>query len=708
MPVKKLQFKPGVNRESTTYAAEGGWFDMDKIRFRSGFPQKLGGWAALSANTFNGVARHMINWVTLNYFNLVGIGTNCKFYIENGGTYNDITPLTAASPVALAAAPFATTNLSRLVTVTIASHGMSPGTYVTFSGAAAVAGLTLNGEFEAITCPTGNTITIIAPTAANATTTGGGGAVTANIQIAAGNSVYSVGNGWGAGTWGGLVSGGASTGWGAASVVGIGQQLRIWSSDNFGQDLVLAPRGGAIYYWTVDTSTYARAITLVGDGYVPTATLKVISSDIQRFVIALGANSYLAGNPNTAFDPMLVRWSDQESATTWIPAPTNQAGEYKLTSGSTIVTGRTARQEILIWTDSALFSMQYLGPPYTFGFTLLMDNISIISPQATVTANNTTFWMGLDKFYNYSGRVDTLPCTLRSYIFGDINMSQAYQIISGSNEGFNEVWWFYPSADSNVCNRYVIYNHLENIWYFGNLQRTAWLDSPLRSFPMAAISVQNSYLLADIGASDVNITVINGVSYPDENGTLQIDSEQITYADYNNNTFTGCVRGVNGTTSASHTQYTQVMSVPTNQIIYHENGVDDYSLTSPVAIESFIESADFDISDGDRFGFVWRMLPDVTFEGSTVAAPSVTISLLPRQNSGTQYRSTTQDQVVSSNSYLPGANQPVRTYTVQLFTGQVYTRARGRQMAFRIDSSDVGVAWQLGAPRIDIRPDGRR
>jgi len=815
MPLQKLQFKPGVNRESTTYANEGGWFESDKIRFRSGQPEKIGGWTNLAASvngvayTYAGVNRDMCNWVTLSYANLNGIGTNQKYYVEYGYKYYDITPLTAASPVSLGAAPFSMTSGSYLVTVTASAHGASPGTWVTFAGATAAGGLTLNGEYEIISTPDGNTYTIISSTAATSTTTGGGSGVTASYQINAGNATYSTSNGWGTGPWNGVVYGAASStlssaitatatsitvasvsgfpspagtivieaeiisytgistntftgctrpaissttqsprtghaagitvrqyssqtsgtsayGWGAASASAnsIGTQLRLWSADNFGQDLIFAPRGGAIYYWAADTTTSPtpRGITLqkaaqnasyANYAYVPNSTLALISSDVQRFVIAFGANQYTPGDSATTFDPMLVRWSDQEDPYEWVPAVTNQAGEYRLQGGSTIVTARSSKQEILIWTDGALFSMQYLGPPYIWGFNQLMDNTSIISPNAVASVNNQTFWMGVDKFYVYTGRVDTLPCTLRQYVFNDINQDQAYQIIAGTNEGFNEVWWMYPSFGSPVNNRYVVYNHLEQIWYYGTINRTAWLDSPLRPYPMGAFSVQNSYLDTAITSVQTSITVINGFAYPGS-GTLLIDSECIDYTGHtqtDGNTIANCVRGAKNpvtkvaTTAASHAQYSAATYYVPNQVMYHENGTDDNSLSVPQPIEAYVQSSDFDIGDGHNFGFVWRMLPDVTFDGSTVAAPQLTISVRPRQNSGTAYGAGNTPTVVSGNNY---SDPLTHNYVVQLFTGQVYTRIRGRQMAFKIRSSDIGVAWQLGATRIDIRPDGRR
>lgn len=803
MPLQKIQFRPGINRESTTYANEGGWFECDKIRFRSGQPEKIGGWtnlAALNNNapyTYVGINRDMHNWVTLSYANLNGVGTNQKYYVENGGQYYDITPQTTIQTGL--STPFTSTAGSKLITVEDTAHGASPGTWVTFTSTASVGGITISGDYEIISVIDGNKYTIIYggdPTSITAGT--GGGTVTAHYDIAAGNASYTTGNGWGAGAWNGIVFGSASStlsaaitaiatvipvvsttgfstptgtivieaeiitytgttgasftgctrstvnptihssgvtvkqwasqtsspnnyGWGDASPTAnsIGTQLRIWSSDNFGEDLIYAPRGGEMYYWSADTSAYPRGITLKKAAQnasypnyadIPDSTLTVIASDVQRFVIAFGATPY----GSSTFDPMMVRWSDQEDVFEWTPSSINQAGEYVLAGGSTIVAARTEKQEILIWTDAALFSMQYLGPPYVWGFNQLMGNISIISPNAIASVNNQTFWMGTDKFYVYNGRVNTLPCTLWQYVFNNINQDQAYQIVAGTNERYSEVWWMYPSYGSPINDRYIIYNHMENIWYYGNINRTAWLDSPLRQYPMGAFSVQNSYLDKEINATQTSITVVNGFSYPGS-GTLLIDSEYISYAGHtqqDGNTIKDCVRGAANpktnvlSTAATHVQYSAVTYNTPNQVMYHENGTDDYSLPVPQAIEAYVQSSDFDIGDGLNFGFVWRMLPDLTFDGSTVQTPSVIFSVRPRQDSGSPYGiGSSPTVVVSGNDYQSQFNH---NYVVQLFTGQVYTRIRGRQMAFKVLSTDLGVAWQLGATRIDIRPDGKR
>jgi hypothetical protein len=604
---------------------------------------------------------------------------------------------------------------TNVVTLSVANSGAVSGS-ITFT-------ISISGSYEVITVIDGNSYTIVSTVSAPVSTSGGGSAVTYTYQIPAGGATYTTGNGWGAGTWSGVVAGGTNTGWGAASTVGVGQQLRLWSADNYGQNLFIAPRQSTIYYWVTpgSTSTFNPAVTLkslvttllapsapslaAAQTAVPGVTFQIITSDVQRFVIALGATPY-DNDATSAFNPLLVRWSDQGNEYDWYPSTSNQAGDYTLSGGSTIITGRAARQEILIWTDSALYTMQYLGPPYVWGFNLLMDNISIIAPNAVASVNNVTYWMGVDKFYSYSGRVETLPCTLRQYVFDDINQEQAYQIVAGTNEGYNEVWWFYPSANSTVNDKYVIYNHLERIWYPGTINRTFWLDSPLRTYPMGAFSVQNSYLATAISTTtQTSLTLLNGYAYP-TSGTITIDSEDITYTAHDSNdgnTLVNCTRGANGTTAATHTQYTAVTFKTPNQVMYHEYGVDDGSLPTLQPIDAYIQSSDFDIGDGHNFGFVWRMLPDVTFNGSTSVAPQVTFTVRPRQNSGTPYGTAENPAVISDNNYAL-----TRTYNVQLFTGQVYTRIRGRQMAFKVESTGLGTTWQLGTPRIDIRPDGRR
>jgi len=422
----------------------------------------------------------------------------------------------------------------------------------------------------------------------------------------------------------------------------------------------------------------------------------VLDSPVSDFVICAGATPYDPTDFTTTFNPLLVRWSDQGNAFEWVPEVTNQSGEQSLSHGSYIVTALNTRQEILIWTDTAIFSMQYLGPPFVWGFNLLDQDVSIASQNAAITVNNVTYWMGRDKFFMYTGRVETLPCTLRQFVYSDINLDQLDQICSGSNEGYNEVWWFYPSANSLVNDRYVIYNYLERIWYYGNLNRSAWSEHTQRQYPMGAFSIQTGYLATSINSSVATIALTDASSYPNS-GTVVIDSEQISYASKDGNTLIGCVRGVNGTTAASHAQYTMVESRVPNQVLFHEFGNDDQSVTPAEPIAAFIESSDFDIQDGQSFGYVWRMLPDLNFTGSTGSSPSVTLTVKPRQNSGSNYTAADQP-TVTRTSVIP----------IQQYTGQVYTRIRGRQMAFRVDSTELGVAWQMGMMRIDVRPDGRR
>ena len=711
MPLQKLQLRPGVNREGTSLANEGGWFECDKVRFRSGYPQKLGGWQPISGNTYQGVARSLWNWVTLRGYNLLGVGTNLKYYVESGGTYNDITPI--RSTVTLTN-PFTTSAGSRTVTVTDMDHGAITGDFVTFSGASAVGGITINGEYQIVSATT-NDYTITAATAASSSATGGG-TVTAVYQINVGVATYGFQTGWGAGLWGGFVSGttqttlslnlsaanttitvtsttgfsnatgtvlidqelatytgntavtftgatrGANgtvatthsngsivynastfTGWGQSAAFGIPQQLRLWSEANFGDYLIINPRGGALYMWVPQYSgagnlLFGTPATLLSstssgiyqtDTSCPSVASLVMVSDSSRFVIGFGVNDY----GQTSQDPLLIRWSDQEDYQVWAPAATNQAGSFRLSSGSTIVTAQQTRQEILVFTDAAVFSMQYLGPPFVWGFNILSDNISIAGPNAVATANNITYWMGTDKFYAYTGRVETLPCSLRQFVYDDINLDQAYQFFAGTNEGYSEIWWFYCSSNSTVIDRYVVYNYLDQVWYYGTLGRTAWLDSPLRSYPMGA-----------------------------------------TY------------------------NYT---------IVFHENGNDDVEVSGQVnPINAYIQSSDFDIGDGHNFGFVWRMIPDITFDGSSTPSPNkpeVTFTVRPRQNPGAPYGAADTPTVASTQSY-----NGAKYYTVQEFTQIVYTRLRGRQMAFKVSSDQIGCAWQLGAPRIDVRADGRR
>ena len=856
MPLQKILFKSGVNRENTRYTTEGGWYDCDKIRFRQGTPEKIGGWSQISGYKYVGTCRSLWSWSSLSGIVYVGVGTNLKFYVELGGAYNDITPIRSYATLS---GPFAATNGSTTVTVTSSAHGCATGDYVNFLGAVAlstqaftrstatnfvittalaantpviltvssggalptglaentqyyikvVSGTTVNftntiggaaiststagsGTFYlyvnsgltasvlnssfAVTVINSNSYTITTPVAAGVYDTGNGGTtVNASYEIPVGYDSSQPLTGWGAGAWGS-----GSWGSGQASVA----PARIWYQNNFGQDLIFGYRGGPLYYWnayvtptglsvsininsqtvsavtiateyitfstaiaagtpvkftstvslpsplvagtvyyivnpvaataqlaltvggaainltttgsgtitiytpatftTISTLTNATAIQIVSTGTVPTGmtigttyyvnnfssntfSISVIYggdlivltgtqsgsqsiyshgipvtsmygasdvpalvnnmmvSDASRFTIAFGCTPYGGGD----LDPMLIRWSDQESVTNWTPAVTNQAGFIRLSHGSQIITAVQTRQEIVIFTDTSVYSLQYLGAPYVWGSQLLGDNISIAGYNTAIIASGVIYWMGVDKFYKYDGRTQTLRCDLRQYIYGDINLDQQAQFFAGTNEGFNEVWWFYCSANSNTIDKYVAYNYFEDVWYYGTMARTAWLDSGLITNPIAATYVNN--------------------------------------------------------------------------LVYHEYGVDDNTTGTPVAIDSYITSSEFDIDDGHNFGFIWRILPDVTFRGSTSDNPQVTMTLLPLQNSGSGYNNPASQGGVDYGAVTRTAAVPV-----EKFTQYVYIRVRGRQLAFKIEGSQLGLQWQLGAPRIDIKKDGRR
>ncbi len=834
MPLQKLQFRPGVNREGTTLANEGGWYDCDKIRFRSGYPEKIGGWAVETYSTFLGICRSLWNWVTLKGFNLMGVGTNVKFYVENGGVYYDITPIRATNLNTTTFAAVTTSPFSPFITVTDSSaSSLQVGDFVTFSSAASLGGnITagiLNQEFQIqsvvsgtvytivtraagtsvagvnftvdtatsrITLPVGtviangNTVALVIGSGAgapgglgyavtyylvnvasntcqlsltsggtpitltsegiglqalyftvfsNASDSSNGGANTDSAyQINTGFPIFTIGTGWGAGPWvsyavttltdpfattngsstitvtqagHGLTTGqyvsfasisdtsisgipntvlqksfqitntgvntytisavigqapgpvitytanatdaaeggtvvvyypsasvaGSNRTWGSSFTTGFGLQLRLWSQSNFGEILLFNPRGSSIYSWDPGsgaTPAYGTRGTVVSGTYTPSIVNEIMVSDSSRIVIAFGCNDPSGTYATTALDPMQIRWTDQESYTNWQPQTTNQAGDYRLSHGSEIIAALQTRQEINVWTDAAIYSMQYIGPPFVWGFTLLADNISIASPNAMATASGVVYWMGVDKFYIYSGRVETLPCSVRTYIYNDINRDQFAQIQAGTNEGYSEVWWFYCSANSNEIDRYVIFNYLDRVWYYGSMDRTAWLDSPLRQFPTAVTS--------------------------------------------------------------------------NNLMVYHEASIDDGSTNPPSPISCYVQSSDFDIGDGHNYGFVWRIIPDITFDGSnttgsTSVNPAVNFTVRPRQNPGSGYGVSQNPQVKSAQSY---AGQT--TYTVQEFTEIVYSRIRGRQMAFKVSSDTLGTQWQLGVPRIDVRPDGRQ
>jgi len=621
MPLKKLLFKPGVNRENTRYTTEGGWYECEKVRFRQGTPEKIGGWQRISNNVFEGVCRSLWNWVTLAGTNYVGVGTNIKFYLERGGTYFDITPIRDSATLS---GPFTASTGSSVITVSDTSHGATTGDSVIISGAAGLGGnitATVLNQVFVVTVVDGNSYTITVGATANASDIGNGGAtVLVQYEISPGPEYVIPIAGWGAGTWSQGV-------WGNTGVTSL-DTIRLWSQSNLGQDLVLGPRGGGVYYWEADLGVDIHAVnitSLAGANECPLFQNYLLVSDASRFVFAFGTNDI----GEVFQDPMLIRWSDQESITDWEPTAINQAGSLRLSHGSEIITAVQTRQEIFVITDSSAYSLQYLGAPLVWGSQLLGDNISIAGPNAAIVASGIVYWMGVDKFYFYDGTIKTLPCDLRRYIFNDLNKLQFQQVFAGTNEAFNEVWWFYCSAGSVTIDQYVTYNYVEQVWAYGTMARSAWLDSGLRDFPIAA-----------------------------------------TYS-YN--------------------------------LVNHESGLNDGEGNTPTAITSYILSSQFDMDDGHNFSFIWRMLPDLTFDGSTAENPSLTMYLYPLKGSGSGY---------TSPSSVGGSNNAAVVQSVAVpieeFTNQVYVRVRGRQMAIKIESDQLDMTWQLGAPRIDIRPDGRR
>ena len=622
MALTKLVLKPGVNRENTRYMSESGWYVCDKIRFRQGTPESIGGWVRISSATYQGVCRALWNWITLQGANLMAVGTNLKYYIENGGLYYDITPIRKTTT---GTATFAATNGSSVLTVTDATHGVVVGDFVTYTLAVSLGGVitatVLNQEYQIVSVPTVNTYTIDVTTVANASDTGnGGGATVANYQINVGPEIQIPLVGWGAGSWG-------SGTWGVGGTSGV--SLRLWSENNFGEDLIFGPRGGAMYYWVASTGLTVRGVALTSRGgasNVPTVQNYILVSDVSRFVFAFGCNEL----GSAIQDPLLIRWSDQESAVDWTPAPTNQAGSLRLSHGSAIQTALQVRQEVLVFTDKAVYSMQYVGAPIVWGAQLLADNVSCVGPNAVTVGSGVSYWMGVDKFYKYDGTVQTLKCDLWQYVFSDINLLQAFQVFASTNEAFNEIWWFYCSKNSTTIDKYVVFNYLENIWYYGTMARTAWIDSGTRNNPVAA-----------------------------------------TYS-YN--------------------------------LVNHEVGVDNAESVTPVAINSYIESAEWDPEDGHKFSFIYRMLPDITFRSSTNGSnPQVTMTIVPMKNAGSGFNSP-QSVGGSSDATV------VRTAIVPIeeFTGQVFIRVRGRQFIFKVEANQLGTGWQLGRPRVDIRPDGLR
>lgn len=705
MPLTKLQFKPGINRETTSYSNEGGWFDGDKVRFRFGYPEKIGGWTKLTPNYFLGTGRTLHGWLALDGSKYLGLGTNLKYYLVEGQGFYDITPIretTAAGDVTFSAsantlgADVATGDLT--ITLTSASgfpnngrikinseiityegissntltgcnrgqngttaashtsgdavlcatiivsdtnHGAVDFDFVTFSGAATFGGNitanVINQEYQITHIVNANeyyvearaentsidSITItggLDPSYvfANSSDSGNGGAsVVGTYQINVGLDTVVGGTGWGAGAW--------SRGtWGsAASTTVTTDELRIWTDDNFGEDLLINIRDGGIYYWDASSGKTNRAVelaSLAGSNLAPTVAKQVLISDRDRHVLAFGCDPE---NDIGTQDPLLIRFSDQESLTDWQSLPTNTAGDLRIGTGSEIIMAVETRQQILVFTDVSLHTLQFLGPPFTFGINTVSQNVTIAGPLAAVSVEDKVYWMGQEEFYVYGGAVQRIPCSVRDYVFSNLNEEQFEKVKAASNTAFSEVWWFYPSLASTENDSYVVFNYEQNIWYYGTLNRTAWLDRGFETNPISA-------------GSD-------------------------------------------------------------NVLYYQESGFDDGSSNPSTAISSYVESSQFDISDGDNFMLVSRLIPDVTFRSSSASSPSVTMTVEVRNFPGGPYTNSTGSAVTKTAS-VP----------VEQFTQDVRLRLRGRSMAFKIDSSTTGVSWRLGSPRVDVKPDGRR
>jgi len=719
MPLTKVQFKPGIISDVTSYTNEGGWFNGDKIRFRLGFPEKIGGWTKQSANTYLGNARDLHNWVALDGSDFLGLGTQLKYYIEEGGAFTDITPV--RSTTSAGDVTFSATNGSSTITVTDTAHGALENDFVTFSGAASLGGLVtaaiLNAEHQIVSIVDSNSYTITVSVTANSSDSGNGGSsVVGTYQLNVGLDSAVGGTGWGGGLWGGNVSGAVVTtlngtlnndangtggsgtsitltsasdfptsgkirvggtdgelisytgkssndltgitredaspdgnrsahsdgaavvnatdffGWGEAAPTGTNLELRTWSHDNFGEDLLINPRDSGIFYWDKTEGLTTRAVELsaattgAASGTktsVPQVVKQILVSDTDRHVIAFGSDGLGANSSATqgdgVQDPLLIRFSSQENAIDWFPTATNTAGDLRLGTGSTFMQAIETKREILVFTDKSLHSMQFIGPPLQFGIQLLTANTTIMGPKAAIAAEDFVIWMGVDNFYVYTGQTQQMQCPIKAHVFGDFDFDQRSKVVVGINSEFSEVWWFYPSETGNGENdKYVVYNYAEKLWYHGSLVRTAWLDRGLRNNPIAA-----------------------GSSY----------------------------------------------------LFLHENGVDD----DGSAMTSFIESGATDIGDGEQFLFVKRLVPDIKFTGSETSGATVDFTLKARNFPGASYDFTDTGEVTRT------ATSPVDKYTNQL-----HLRLRGRSYSMRIESNTIGVQWKLGSPRLDIRPDGRR
>jgi len=715
MPIKTLKFKPGIVKDVTPYANEGGYVDGDKIRFRFGFPEKIGGWVKFSPNSYEGTARRLHNWVGLDGSDFLGVGSHLKYYIEEGQTFNDITPIrttTSAGDVT-----FSATNGSSVVTVTDAGHSAIVNDFVTFSGAASLGGnvtaAILNAEHQITRFVSSSQYEItVSVTASSSDSGNGGGSTVGTYQINTGLDNTVGGTGFGAGQYGGTTSGAVSTtineggtysdsdttltvtssnpghqiaaddfilieeeilkvtnvstndltvtraqkgtaatthadgttvflivgnasasddfvGWGdAASVTVAGAQIRTWSHDNFGEDLIINPRDSGIFYWDKTDGTSARAVELSatslfsGEKSVPRIAKQILVSDVDRHVIAFGCDSVGSSSDtrgNGIQDPLLIRFSSQENPVDWFPTATNTAGDLRLGTGSTFVQAVETKREILVYTDKSLHSMRFIGPPFTFGITQIASNITIMSPSAAIATEDVVYWMGIDNFYVHAGQTAQLPCTVKDEVFTNFNLEEKDKVVAGINSEFGEVWWFYPSASSSENDKYVIWNYVEKVWYFGSLVRTAWLDRGIRNFPIAA---------------------------------------------------------------------------STPHLFNHESGFDD----DTSAMTAFIETAPMDIGDGDKFVSLKRVIPDLTFTGSvTGSSPNATFTVKARDFPGSDF-----DQTGT------GTTSRTATSPVEQFTEKLDYRIRGRSFAIRLDSSALGCKFKMGTPRVDIREDGRR
>lgn len=703
MPFIPLRFKPGINRDQTNYSGEGGFYECDKIRFFSGFPQKIGGWVASASTVLKGIARQMLTWITTYEDNFLAIGTNEKVYVEAGAQFYDITPLRITFTTPATDNCLDTTAASDIVVVNIVGHGAQPGDHVIFSGVTGTPGgflnNQLNADFQVVTVIDSDNFTIAVPAIENieyviaattatfqypghnltngdvihisftavtgvapptadytvtvvnsnvftvtvasgdgtgdgtlgavATATGssGGTDIDAKFQIPPGNAYITAGYGWGTGVWGG--SGTPLRAWGSGSSEPIFLPQRDWWFDNFDNDLVMNIRNGAIYYWERGTSSdplnalntpAVLLSSMPGANNVPQQAMQVLVSQNDKHLLAFGCTAFGSAD----FDALLIRWANQNDPFNWNPLlPDSSAGDLRVSRGSRIVRAVATRQEILVFTESHVYSLQYLGTTDVFGLQEYADNISIMGGRAVYTIDNITYWMGRDKFYAYSGRVETLPCTLRNHVFSNINLAQADQVVCGGNEKFGEIWWFYPTGGSLINDAYVVYNYLDKIWYYGTIERTAWLDSPIREFPLG----------------------------------IESDNETLT-----------------------------------SVLMLHENGVDANGAPMP----AFIQSNDTDLGEGDKFILTKRIIPDVSFQGSTSLTPSMTYSVRTRNFPGSALNAPGVD-----------SKEVVQT-TVDSYTEQIFIRARARQIAMRVSSEGLGVTWQLGIPRVDGREDGKR